>query len=271
MSMIPKNLIPTVQRDELIFCIINSRLVLILLDKYQDRTPFKRPMIIEKSTRKMCRSGSVFLALILVLVVSNRLDATELTIEQKTAVLAVTIVDFLNKRVQPNGVCLYSEPDFKGERVCFSESQPTLDVGWDNQASSVGLTIAYYVLAYSGPNYTGTATLLNDEMGNLGSIDNTISSIEIGLADDDGDGVHALDDSCANTPSGESVDAYGCSATQIDTDEDGVMDAYDMCAATVVGASVDIFGCTETQDGDGDGIANQNDSYPYQSVSQCTP
>ena len=52
------------------------------------------------------------------------------------------------------------------------------------------------------------------------------------VLDADGDGVADADDTCADTPSGETVDSSGCSDSQKDTDGDGVTDDVDTCADT---------------------------------------
>ena len=78
--------------------------------------------------------------------------------------------------------------------------------------------------------------------------------------DDDGDGVANGDDVCANTPNGEAVNVDGCSASQLDDDGDGVMNNVDVCANTPSGETVDANGCSEAQrDDDGDGIPNGDD------------
>ena len=55
------------------------------------------------------------------------------------------------------------------------------------------------------------------------------------VLDADGDGVADADDTCADTPSGETVDSSGCSDSQKDTDGDGVSDDLDTCADTPEG------------------------------------
>ena len=52
------------------------------------------------------------------------------------------------------------------------------------------------------------------------------------VLDADGDGVADAEDTCADTPSGETVDSSGCSDSQKDADEDGVADDLDTCADT---------------------------------------
>jgi hypothetical protein len=50
-------------------------------------------------------------------------------------------------------------------------------------------------------------------------------------------------DQCPNTPTGEIVDANGCSDSQLDDDNDGVSNADDLCPNTTAGATVDATGC----------------------------
>ena len=84
-------------------------------------------------------------------------------------------------------------------------------------------------------------------------------------ADDDGDGhgdaANGVNgDQCLGTPSGEIVDEFGCSLSQMDADEDGVSDADDQCADTPTGEATDTIGCSPSQlDSDGDGVMNQWD------------
>ena len=66
------------------------------------------------------------------------------------------------------------------------------------------------------------------------------------ILDADGDGVADTDDTCADTPSGETVDNTGCSDSQKDTDGDGVSDDLDTCADTPEGTTVDENGCAVT-------------------------
>mgnify|MGYP000038182321 CR=1 FL=1 len=66
--------------------------------------------------------------------------------------------------------------------------------------------------------------------------------------DTDGDGISDDLDTCADTPSGETVDSNGCSDSQKDTDIDGVTDDLDTCPETAAGAEVDENGCVITTD-----------------------
>ena len=84
-----------------------------------------------------------------------------------------------------------------------------------------------------------------------------------GVLDADGDGVPDTGDQCPDTPTGETVDANGCSASQLDADGDGVPDAGDQCPGTPTGETVDANGCTPLQiDTDGDGHPDVNDTFP---------
>jgi len=65
--------------------------------------------------------------------------------------------------------------------------------------------------------------------------------------DDDNDGVHDDQDTCSNTPSGETVDSNGCSDSQKDDDNDGVMNDTDQCPNTPTGENVDANGCSNIQ------------------------
>jgi len=65
---------------------------------------------------------------------------------------------------------------------------------------------------------------------------------------------------CPDTPTGDLVDASGCSDSQKDDDGDGVMNDIDTCASSSIGESVDANGCSNSQkDDDGDGIMNNVD------------
>jgi hypothetical protein len=81
--------------------------------------------------------------------------------------------------------------------------------------------------------------------------------------DDDSDGVMNNADLCPNTSAGATVDADGCSMSQIDTDGDGVSDRIDLCANTPAGETVNLDGCSESQlDDDSDGVMNNADLCP---------
>ena len=81
--------------------------------------------------------------------------------------------------------------------------------------------------------------------------------------DDDSDGVSNADDLCPGTPVGEAVDANGCSQSQLDDDGDGVTNDIDLCPGTPAGEAVDANGCSQSQlDDDGDGVSNDIDLCP---------
>ncbi len=75
--------------------------------------------------------------------------------------------------------------------------------------------------------------------------------------DADGDLVKDGDDHCPNTPSGATVDDFGCPS---DADGDAVLDGLDSCPDTPMGATVDVHGCPA--DNDGDGVFNGIDLCP---------
>ena len=90
-------------------------------------------------------------------------------------------------------------------------------------------------------------------------IDSTGSLVQ----DSDLDGVADVSDLCPNTPTGETVDANGCSDAQKDTDGDGVTDDIDTCPDTPTGETVDSDGCSDSQkDTDGDGVTDDIDTCP---------
>ena len=80
--------------------------------------------------------------------------------------------------------------------------------------------------------------------------------------DDDGDALSNAADQCPNTPSGEFVDANGCSQSQLDDDGDGVVNSIDQCPNTPSGATVDSNGCQIVTDSDGDGVEDSLDQCP---------
>ncbi|MBL6887063.1 MAG: thrombospondin type 3 repeat-containing protein [Candidatus Poseidonia sp.] len=81
--------------------------------------------------------------------------------------------------------------------------------------------------------------------------------------DGDMDGVNDAEDACPDTPAGEQVDNVGCSSSQEDQDNDMVMDAFDACPNTPLGSQVDAAGCALSQlDTDGDTITDDRDACP---------
>ena len=101
---------------------------------------------------------------------------------------------------------------------------------------------------------------VSDQAGNTGT--NEINfRIETDL---DGDGIDDNIDQCSSTPTGETVDASGCAASQLDSDNDGINDDLDLCANTQIGTIVDITGCPIVvgDDTDGDTIGDAIDNCP---------
>ena len=81
--------------------------------------------------------------------------------------------------------------------------------------------------------------------------------------DGDNDGVMNDKDLCLNTPAGQTVNAIGCSTSQLDTDNDGIKDNLDTCPNTPTGEAVNSLGCSQSQlDDDGDGVKNNVDTCP---------
>jgi outer membrane protein OmpA-like peptidoglycan-associated protein len=78
------------------------------------------------------------------------------------------------------------------------------------------------------------------------------------IKDGDGDGVLDDVDACKDTPAGDKVDAKGCSLPK-DADNDGVLDNVDQCTDTPAGDKVDEKGCSLPKDADGDGITDDKD------------
>ena len=81
------------------------------------------------------------------------------------------------------------------------------------------------------------------------------------VRDKDGDGVPDKVDDCPKTPTGDKVDAKGC--TIKDSDGDGVLDDVDACADTPAGDKVDAKGCSLPKDADGDGVLDDKDRCPH--------
>jgi outer membrane protein OmpA-like peptidoglycan-associated protein len=77
------------------------------------------------------------------------------------------------------------------------------------------------------------------------------------VRDKDGDGVPDAVDECKDTPTGDKVDAKGC--TIKDSDGDGVLDDVDQCKDTPAGDKVDAKGCSLPKDADGDGVTDDVD------------
>jgi hypothetical protein len=126
--------------------------------------------------------------------------------------------------------------------------------GSNNSGNNVALNTGYG---------THTVCVVSFDFANQMDSDCIIVSMQNPNTDTDGDGVSDVSDSCQNTPSGEAVDAFGCSASQTDTDNDGVVDSLDLCPSTQQSMAVDSSGCSAFQrDSDNDGISDSNDMCP---------
>ncbi|MGJ8735874.1 thrombospondin type 3 repeat-containing protein, partial [Zobellia laminariae] len=84
------------------------------------------------------------------------------------------------------------------------------------------------------------------------------------LADTDNDGVLDANDLCPNTPTGETVNANGCSESQLDDDNDGVTNDLDNCPDTPANIIADANGCpvVVNNDADNDDVTDANDNCP---------
>ncbi|GEC71452.1 Por secretion system C-terminal sorting domain-containing protein [Flavobacterium flevense] len=81
--------------------------------------------------------------------------------------------------------------------------------------------------------------------------------------DSDADGVPNNIDTCPNSPSGQIVNATGCSDNQLDSDGDEVPNNSDVCPNTPLGQTVNAGGCAQSQlDDDSDGVKNSVDICP---------
>jgi len=88
---------------------------------------------------------------------------------------------------------------------------------------------------------------LNYSFGAAPAVAAVVPAVVNASADSDNDGVLDGADRCPNTPAGETVNASGCSASQVDSDNDGVYDALDRCPGTEAGAKVNSAGCKESE------------------------
>ena len=130
---------------------------------------------------------------------------------------------------------------FSGANV----SSAQIDIQGKVQSITVSLSDAYD--GDTGANMSIT----------FGTVTYCINSTPCPL-DADADGVCDTEDLCLNTPNGETVDANGCSTSQIDSDGDGVMDDVDICP-----------GFDDTIDTDGDGTPDGCDPCP--TTVECNP
>ena len=140
--------------------------------------------------------------------------------------------------------------------------------GWANTDDDFPLDPTQF-LDYDGDGFGDNATGNNADdcpfqYGVTGGTDGDGCPL-VNTDDLDGDGVYDDIDSCPDTPLGSTVDATGCTNSQLDDDADGVSNAGDLCADTTSGATVDSNGCSAeqlTQDTDGDGVYDPEDQCP---------
>ena len=127
-------------------------------------------------------------------------------------------------------------------------------------ASKLMLTMA--VTGTASENQIVEINISNVFDGNGNELDNVSSVVTIPFVfDDDGDGVSDVFDACPDTPEGEQVNQFGCSADQRDLDRDGVDNVDDICPNTPPGVEVDEQGCAANQvDSDQDGIPDVRDN-----------
>ncbi len=124
---------------------------------------------------------------------------------------------------------------------------------------SAGLNLDYHY-TFKKDETVGTVTTRNPELhvfnpqiglnysfGAAPAVAAAIPAVVNTSADSDNDGVLDGADRCPNTPAGETVNALGCSASQVDSDNDGVYDALDRCPGTEAGAKVNSAGCKESE------------------------
>lgn len=89
--------------------------------------------------------------------------------------------------------------------------------------------------------------------------------------DSDFDGVSDLDDFCSGTDSGDTVNEYGCSSSQINNGGNPGGLAF-QCINPQTGATSTDANCPiERRDSDFDGIVDIADEYPLQNATQCLP
>ena len=89
--------------------------------------------------------------------------------------------------------------------------------------------------------------------------------------DNDFDGVSDLDDFCSGTDSGDTVNDYGCSSSQINNGGNPGGLAF-QCINPQTGATSTDANCPiERRDSDFDGIVDIADEYPLQNATQCLP
>jgi outer membrane protein OmpA-like peptidoglycan-associated protein len=151
-----------------------------------------------------------------------------------------------------------------GAGYVHNEYGRDVDESDDGGTGSIGLrlgtgeTVSFRIDAYL--DYIPSPANLADDNWNWG-VQPGLSFMfggQRGVRDRDADGVPDKLDKCAKTPTGDKVDATGC--TIKDSDNDGVLDDVDACADTPAGDRVDEKGCSLPKDADGDGVTDDKDA-----------
>ena len=169
-----------------------------------------------------------------------------------------------NEQADSNG-CSVSQKDFElsisveGEGTVTEEVvvAPTIYQGTTQVQLTAVPAEGWEFTEWTG-NATGTDNPITIEIDGTKNITAVFTK-----KDTDGDGVPDLEDTCADTPSGEEADENGCSLSQKDSDGDGVTDDVDQCPDTPEGEEADENGCAPSQkDTDSDGVTDDLDQCP---------
>jgi len=117
-------------------------------------------------------------------------------------------------------------------------------------ALNLGLSLNYHFIAREDSDSSDTEFhIFNPTVGlnyYFGAGAPAMAAVK-GVVDGDNDGVLDRNDKCPDTPANETVNADGCSASQVDSDNDGVYDSLDRCQGTEAGAKVNSAGCKDDQ------------------------
>lgn len=154
-------------------------------------------------------------------------------------------------------ILIYTHPEYSYRQKM---SDTHVDAGGPYALSSLATTFEdIRIFAFQDLDSNGIWTTEEPYATNVfGGLTGSLTyDLILDASDSDGDGVYDVLDQCPATPSGEAVDAQGCSDTQLDSDNDGVSDALDQCPDTAAGETVDRNGCSAGQlDSDSDGLAD---------------
>ena len=138
--------------------------------------------------------------------------------------------------------------------------------GQQQSGSSAAYTTATVDLAQNTTKIRFRATAAGGYTGDIAIDDVVITSLfATNPTDSDNDGVIDTNDLCPNTPANETVNAEGCSASQIDTDGDGYLDINDdfpLDPTEWLDTDGDGTGNNADTDDDGDGYLDTNDDFP---------